>query len=278
VCLSWDIDNESFTLAAGDHSPIMLSWGEYGAKEGLDRILQLHDKYGIPATFFIPAVSAIVSPQMIEEFRKRPQHEVGIHGWIHENVAALNDREEERRLLLKSVAFWQQALGKRPVGYRAPYFVFSKHTLQLLKEAGFEYDSSAMSMSVPYEIQAFDQPTGLVEIPPSWIVDDAPYLYLPGGSLPSPRIAFEVFREDFDRAYEEGTLFVLTMHPMITGRRVYMGHLEELVNHMKSKPGVWFATAQQIADYVKPGKSDAERTQNSRYSETAQTVCADKCR
>ena len=51
-------------------------------------------------------------------------------------------------------------------------------------------------------------------------------------------------------AYEEGTSFILTMHPQVIGHRYRMKMLDRLVQYMKSKPGVWFATHEQIARHA----------------------------
>ncbi len=250
VCLSWDMDNESFELAAGNTAPVTLSQGEYGATEGLPRIMELYDRYNIPGSFYIPAVTGLLYPEVIAELKKRPQHEIGIHGWIHESLTDLDDQAEEERLLNKAIDFWTKALDKKPVGYRAPAWAFSKYTLDLIRKAGFEYDSSAMGMDEPYEIVANGQPTGMVELPVDWILDDYPY-FISSGALPSPELIFKVYQDEFDRAYKDGTMFMLTMHPMISGHRSRIEYLDKLIAYMKSKPGVWFATGQQIADYVK---------------------------
>lgn len=251
VCLSWDMDMESFLLLRGVTAPVSLSQGEFGAHDGLRRIMALYDRHKIPGSFYIPAVSGLLYPHMVEEFRKRPQHEVGIHGWMHESLIDLNDRDEEERLMNKAIDFWTKSLGKRPVGFRAPGWAFSQHTLDLIRKAGFEYDSSAMAMDQPYEIMSNGKATGLIELPVDFILDDAPYVKVPGGVLPSPELAFKVYRDEFDEAYKEGTMFMLTMHPMITGRRSRMVHLDRLITYMKSKPGVWFATGEEIARYLR---------------------------
>ena len=69
--------------------------------------------------------------------------------------------------------------------------------------------------------------------------------------MPSPQQTFQLFRDEFDGAYAEGTMFVLTLHPHVTGHRAPMQQLEKLIAYIKSKPGVWFATTEQIARYVK---------------------------
>ena len=126
----------------------------------------------------------------------------------------------------------------------------SVYTMGLLKRAGLLYDSSLQAMDEPHDVLIDGQSTGIVELPVNWILDDAPFLP-PTASLPSPRLIMKTFKDDFDRAYADGTLFMLTMHPHITGQRSRMKYLEELVLYMKSKPGVWFATAEDIAKYIK---------------------------
>src|SRR5690349_6127223 len=79
VCLSWDMDNDTFDIAAGNTAPVVLSQGEYGATEGIQRIMALYDKYDIPGSFYVPAVSGLLYPEMIQEITKRGRHEIGIH-------------------------------------------------------------------------------------------------------------------------------------------------------------------------------------------------------
>ncbi len=249
VCLSFDVDNESYLLARGETSPTTLSAADFGAESGLGRILQMLDRYQVPASFFIPAVSALLHPQMIPAILKSGRHEVGVHGWIHESLPAIDNAAEEERLLTQAIEYLTKATGRRPVGYRAPSWAFSAHTLGLIRRHGFLYDSSLMAMDEPYEIMSNGQLTGLVELSIDWTLTETPYLGR-GGTMPSSEQLFQLYREEFDGAYELGTLFVLTLHPHVTGHRAPMRHLDRLVAYMKSKPGVWFATGEQIARYV----------------------------
>jgi len=244
------MDNETFEIAAGNSALVLLSQGEYGFTEGLPRIMALYDKYNISGSFYIPAVTGVIYPEMIQEFKKRPRHEVGIHGWIHERLPDLDDQAEEERLLNKAIEFWTNALSKKPARYKAPSWAFSKYTLDLIRKTGFQYDSSTMAMDEPYELLSNGRPTGIVELPVDWILDDYPY-FVSNGSLPSPELIFKVYQDEFDGAYKEGTMLMLTMHPMISGHRSRIMYLDKLIAYMKSKPGVWFATEQQIADYVR---------------------------
>jgi hypothetical protein len=121
--------------------------------------------------------------------------------------------------------------------------------LPLIRKAGFFYDSSLGSMDEPYEIVSNGQPTGMVELAIDWTLTETPYLGR-SGTMPVPELLYKLYRDEFDGAYELGTSFILTLHPHVTGHRAPMRHLEQLIRYMKSKPGVWFATCEQMARYV----------------------------
>jgi len=252
VGLSFDVDNATADLATGNLISESISRGEYGAVDGLPRILRLLDKHQIPASFFIPAVSHLLHPQMIPAILASGRHEIGVHGWIHEHLPSVNDAAAEQDMLTRAIETLTKAIGKRPVGYRAPSWQFSLGTMKQVKDAGFLYDSSLMASDDAYEILLDKQPSGVVELPIERILDDFPYFGgATNGGMPNPDFIEQVFRSEFDVAYEEGGLFILTMHPHITGHRSRAAGLEKLILHMKSKPGVWFATHEQIARYVK---------------------------
>lgn len=250
VLLSFDVDNETIWLRNGDTNVGGLSQGQYGARVGLGRVLQLLDEHGIAATFFGPAVSFSLAPEMIAAIQESGRHEIGIHGWIHERNAEL-PRETEERLLRMAIGRMTDLVGKKPVGYRAPSWNFSPNTLDLLMELGFLYDSSLMADDRPYEIVANGEATGFVELPVDWILDDAPLMYPLGDRYSNPREVLEVYKDEFDVAYAEGTMFLLTMHPHYIGHRSRIVVLRELVEHIESKPDVWFGTHEQAVRWVR---------------------------
>src|SRR6185295_18535876 len=167
--LSFDLDNETGTLRDGLTSPGLLSQGEYGSRAGLPRVLDLADKHAIPATFFVPAVTAMLHPASVKAIVKSGRHEVGLHGWIHERNSQL-DLATERDLLTRAARALEVAAGKRPVGMRTPSWDYSPYTIQIAKELGLLYDSSLMADDKPYEVVSAGQPTGIVELPVEWIL------------------------------------------------------------------------------------------------------------
>lgn len=256
VVLSYDIDNESPLIDRDNLLPTALSETEYGATSGLPRILALLDRLNLPATFYTPAVSAMLAPDMIPAIKKSGHHEIALHGWIHESLPELNNAAEEERLMTQSIDYLTKAVGKRPVGTRAGAWALSPYSLDIIRKAGLLYDSSMMARDEPYNIMTNGKDSGLLELPVSWIEDDAPY-FGRTGALPSPELIFNVYRDEFDTAYKEGTFLMLTFHPHVSGRRSRMVHMEKLFEYMKSKPGVWFATSEQVANYIKKNGSSA---------------------
>jgi peptidoglycan/xylan/chitin deacetylase (PgdA/CDA1 family) len=252
VALSFDADHETIPLRDGETRPGKLSQGEYGARVGSRRILELLARHSIPASFYMPAVSALLHPDEARSYAANG-HELGLHGWIHERTMRLEARDE-RDLAFRCADTLEQIVGHRPVGLRTPSWDFSDATLDIVRELGLLYDSSLMADDEPYELVANGAPTGVVEIPVEWIRDDAPYFnfdrYSAVRPYTAPRDVLSIWRDEFDRAYAEAGMFQLTMHPHITGHRSRMVILEELIEYIAGHQGVWWATHADIARYV----------------------------
>ncbi|MEE4591078.1 polysaccharide deacetylase [Streptomyces sp. DSM 41524] len=253
VALSFDSDHETIPLRDGETSPGRLAQGEYGARAGAPRILDLLARHGVPATFFMPAVSALVHPEEARAYTG-DGHELAVHGWIHERNTLLG-REDEKELTARALDTLTTLTGRRPVGIRTPSWDFSDSTLDIMLELGFAYDSSLMADDEPYEIVTEGRPTGLVEIPVDWIRDDAPYFTMDryGSVRPHsrPRDVREIWTDEFDAAYRDGGVFQLTLHPHVIGHRSRLVALRELLDHIAAHPGVWYATHAQLADVAR---------------------------
>lgn len=243
VAFSFDSDHETGELCDGGSSPGRLSQGQYGSRVGVPRILDLLARHDIKASFFVPAVSALLYP---EEQRRivAEGHEIGLHGWIHERNSLLA-AHEERELQMRAADTLECICGKRPVGIRTPAWDFSPNTLVIMREMELLYDSSLMADDDPYELVQDGEPTGIVELPVEWILTDALRSYTPPSSV------LEIFKAEFDGAYSDRGLFLLTMHPHIIGHRSRLALLDALITHIKGIQGVWFATHEEIARYVK---------------------------
>lgn len=252
VCLTFVVNNSANQLARGDGAVVAMTNGEFGAVVGLDRVLDVLDRHSAPATFFVPAVAAMLHPKMIDAIGRRKRHEIGVMGWSDEDPLQLSASDEEH-LLMKATDYLTKAIGRKPVGVRGPSALLSLNTMKLFKKAGFLYDSTLLGMDEPYEVLIDGGPSGIVELPVSRLLDD--YTMLTAArtgpsTLPSPELVFESMRDDFDAAYREGTLFLVTLHPHLVGMRSRITYLDSLLAHVKSHPDVWIATGEQIARFV----------------------------
>ena len=252
VLFSFDVDNETNTLSRGGNpDPLLLSMEQYGAREGLRRVLELLDHHRIPATFFIPGVSLHLAPEMAAMIQRSDRHEFAVHGWIHESVAGLT-RDQEKGIIEKSRDFLERRTGQRPVGYRAPFGTYTGNTLSILTELGFLYDSGLAADDSPHALIVNGKPSPLIELPPNVNFEDSvldPMNTFTAG-LVAPEVMLQSFMDGFDVLYRERTMMLLILHPHISGRPSRIGIFDALIRYMKEHEGVWFATHRQAAEYV----------------------------
>jgi peptidoglycan-N-acetylglucosamine deacetylase len=251
VALSFDSDHETIELRFGGNSFGRLSQGQYGARAGAPRILKLLASHGVPATFFMPAVSAMINPGEAQAVVEAG-HELGIHSWIHEFNSKLS-YEAERDLAFRARDTLHKVSGFLPVGMRTASWDFSPWTLKIIREMGLLYDSSLMADDEPYELLDEGATTGIVELPVEWIRDDAVYFNMDRASslrpYTPPEAVLDIFRREFEAAYDEAGLFLLTMHPHHIGHRSRIWILDEIIRNGREKSDVWFATHAEIAAY-----------------------------
>src|SRR6266498_1134044 len=213
VALSFDSDHETNELRDGGTSIGRLCWGEYGSRVGVPRILEMLRKYGIPASFYVPAVTALLHPA--EQRRIVAEgHEIGLHGWIHELNSVLPYKEEMGLLydssLMADVDCYELLLAGEPSG-------IVEMPVEWIRDDGVYLSMNRFQASRPYT-------------PPADVLD--------------------IFRRELDAAYEEGGIFQLTMHPHIIGYRSRIWILEELIRHARSRPDVWFATHKDVVHWA----------------------------
>jgi len=253
VALSFDSDHETSELREGGESIGRLSQGQYGQRQGVPRVLAILENHGVKATFFVPAVTALLHPD--EQRRVAAEgHEIGLHGWIHERNSEL-PLEAERDLQLRAADTLEKVTGQRPLGIRTPSWDFSPNTLAITRDMGLRYDSSLMADVDCYELLMDGKESGVVELPVEWIRDDAVYFNMNRFAAlrpyTPPADVLDIFRREFDGAYREGGVFQLTLHPHVIGYRSRLWILDELIRHMRRHEGVWFATHAEIAAYAR---------------------------
>ena len=261
VSFTWDLDADSLLhIMHPDTSYRRVATQtlmRYGPDVGVPRIVDLCKEYGMKMTFFTPGWSVERYPRAIEAILENG-HELAHHGYLHENP---NEQTKEQELywLQRTCEAIKKASGKRPVGYRAPWFKYSEYTTEFLVKEGFLYDSTLMGDDVPYVL---DTPSGqIVELPFHWAMDDYPQ-YIQTDDLnyfmpiKSPEQAMEVWTAEFDAMWEHRGLWVTVWHPFNSGRLARFVRVVKLIEYMQKKGGVWFATAEEIARHVRKCTDD----------------------
>lgn len=249
VALSFDCDHETFELGGGGRAIGRLAWGNMAGGWACRASWMCWGAMMCPPVF-MPAMCARLDP---DETRRivAAGHEVGVHGWLHENNSLL-DEATERELVQRSIDTLTPLIGERPVGFRSANWDLSAHTCRIVADLGFTYDSSLMADEAPYELLLDGQPSGVVEIPVEWLRDDAVYLMFNRNPATRPYATpdevFAIFARELDAAIAEGGLFQLVMHPFVIGYRSRIWLLEALIERAKNQ--VWFATHAQVAQWV----------------------------
>ena len=250
--ISFDVDGVSSWLRRDPdfaRRPSLMSMAEYGPSVAMPRILDMLGAHGIKASFYVPGYVAETHPDLVREIVRRG-HEVSHHGYMHEPPASM-DAEEEEQVLVRGIDILEGLTGYRPPGYRSPGWELSEVSLDLLASYGFLYDSSMMGDDAPYTLQTSHGK--IVELPVSWLLDDAPHFaHAPGagriGPMKSPEEVYASWAAEFQGLHHYGRAFILTMHPQYIGRPGRLMMLDRLLHYVASFPNVAFMTGREMAE------------------------------
>src|SRR4249920_765221 len=262
LALTFDVDAESAILAVDPAYAARLttmSHQAYGPKVGVPRILRMLERQGITGSFFVPGLTADRYPGTVEAI-VAAGHELGHHGYSHVPYHALSD-DEQRRDVERALESLERITGRRPDGFRAPWWELTNSTPALLAELGFSWDSSMMDDDRPYLL---DSGRGiLVEMPVHWMLDDwEQYAFLPephiGAVIESPAKVLDLWGGELEALADEGGLVVHTSHPFLSGRPSRVVTLERVVERARELGGVWVAPAGEIAAHTRTAIPAAE--------------------
>jgi peptidoglycan/xylan/chitin deacetylase (PgdA/CDA1 family) len=277
VAFGVDVDAVAGWLGSygGEDSPCDISRGMFAGEVAVPRLLKLFERNELRTTWFIPGHSMETFPDQTRMVVDAG-HEVGAHGYSHENPIAMT-RQQESAILDRSIELIDKLTGHAPTGYVAPWWEFSPVTNELLLERGIKYDHSLMHNDfTPYYVRVGDswtkidyakpaeewmkplvrgEETGLVEIPANWYLDDLPPMMFIKASanshgFVSPRELELSWRDQFDWVYRELDygVFTFTIHPDVSGRPQNLLMLERLIDYINGHDGVRWSTFDEIAD------------------------------
>ncbi len=271
-----DIDSVAGWIGSygGGDSPSDIQRGVFASEVGNIRLLNLFKKYKLKTTFFIPGHSIESFPDQVKRIVDEG-HEIGAHGYLHENPIAMTPTQEED-VLAYTVDLIERVSGKKPRGYVAPWWEMSNSTAALLLKYGFTYDHSQGYRDFqPFYARVGDKwnlidysktakewmkpmvhgkEIDLVEVGANWYVDDLPPMMFMKKAANShgfvnPRDIEEMWRDQFDWVYDnmDYAVFAFTIHPDVSGRPQVLLMLERLIKHINKKAGTEWMTFEEIA-------------------------------
>jgi peptidoglycan/xylan/chitin deacetylase (PgdA/CDA1 family) len=247
VFVSVHFDAEAFDLKSTTEDRLFgrFSYGRYGVRAGLPRLLALFERRKIAATWFVTASDAERHADALKMIGDAG-HEIASRGVDLAPLPALGDKE--RDAILRGRDTLAKIAGRAPKGFRAPENELSSQTLRHLADAGFAYDSTFQDDDAPY-VFAPTPATKLVEIPTVHALNDA----LPLSARHTHARVMKIWREEFDALHREGCLVPLTLHlrgDVGLTRAARIAALEKLLEHMAAQPGVRFMTGEALAAHA----------------------------
>jgi peptidoglycan-N-acetylglucosamine deacetylase len=248
--LTYDMDADSSWISRGLDEPIARSSGQFEVIVGTPCILELMKWFGLKTTFFTPGWIAEQYPHMVESV-VRDGHEIGFHGYLHEPPTNLKEVDESEIVCRGCVAI-EKLIGRRPIGYRSPIWQFSPNTVRILRDAGFRYTSDFMHTLLPTFNEVDGGTIDMLNLPGSWVLDDAVYFQFHISvrvALRSTADVLTIYKEEFRAVHAAGGLFVLTMHPQLSGRPSRVMMLKELMDYVTGFDDVWLPRPIDVVDY-----------------------------
>lgn len=223
--------------------PMQLAKGEFGGRVGIWRLIDLFDRHDIKATIFTPGRIAELYPQALRAAH-RSGHEIADHMWEHH---VPKDMQLELDHLTKTGAALSSITGRKPVGTR------SEHSLSLLAQEGFIYFSHETADHLPYYVTD-ETGTTLLNLPFHFAIDDAMFYSFAwlGSANAAQRLSdtdrvLDMWWDAFWQQYQQGGYLNICLHPFVSGRAQRIEMLDRLITRMKTLPGVWFSTCEQVA-------------------------------
>jgi len=222
------------------------SWHEYGMRAGFWRQFKALTDRSIPTTLAINGNVCRSYPRVAGAGREAGWEFMG-HGFLQGPMHRLGD---QRGAIHKAVDTIAEFAGYRPRSWESPGLTETEETLDLLREAGVEYDADWVIDDLPQEV---DTPHGVVTtIPYSVETNDITVYALQGHESD---VFLKRGMDQFDRLYAEGAenarVMAISVHPYITGVPHRIRYLEELLDYVGGHEGTAWMTASEIGDWYR---------------------------
>lgn len=241
----------NYIATPGKKDILSLSYGDYGWKAGIWRLLDLLDRFDAKASMSINGLAAERHPHIVKIFADEG-HEVMGHGWANDAyVKDAGETEERAEIRRCTETIMQAAGGVRPVGWTSPGATGSEHTIRLLKEEGYIWNGDDLSDDLPFVIESGAGP--FVMMPrQSLATNDITQWVFPRNP---PSVMWEGFKDTFDALYAEACeggprSIDITLHAHMAGRPTLIPTVERMLAYAREHEGVYFTRKRDIAEWA----------------------------
>jgi peptidoglycan/xylan/chitin deacetylase (PgdA/CDA1 family) len=234
----------------GTRDQFSLSYGEYGVRTGVWRMLELLDTYQVRGTFSVSGRLAEDWPDVVRAVVSAG-HEIVGHGWVNDQFLIDADADTERAIIERTLAAIENATGVRPVGWASPANSSSERSKELMLDAGITWSGDDASVGVPWVEQVGER--RLAVLPKvNMAANDLVHWILPTNS---PSVFAQGFVDMFDTLYAEGRAgrpqwADMVLHCHMAGRPEFVPTLRRVLEHVKAHDGVWWATKNELAAWT----------------------------
>ena len=235
-------------LPPGTFDSNALSWGNYGATQGIERMLRVFDRTKVRASIMVSGVLAERQPENVRAI-VNAGHEIAAHSYAQDILPAQLGPEEDRLNIKKTTEMIESACGVRPRGWLSPRGTPSAGTVRNLVAAGYQWQSDVLDGDRPYA-QRF--PEGeMIAIPFTMDINDLPHA-IRFGRTPQQFIdMFDAYLAHTLKADDGPIIIDVTAHTHCYGRPGGAWAYEEIAKKTKGRDDVWITTRQEIADHTR---------------------------
>jgi peptidoglycan/xylan/chitin deacetylase (PgdA/CDA1 family) len=227
-----------------------ISWGTYGGKIGVWRIMNMLRQNGVRGTFGVNARCAELWPDATRAIL-RSGHDIAGHGYLQDHLLAYMTPQEERDSIKKSLAVLEEITGQRPAGWISPVLAWTEHTSDYLAAEGLAWHGDWLDIDLPRAKSTKNGP--IAYIPASDFTDSRV-------ARASPQVLWDVYKDTFDYLYlrEAPAYLGLTLHCHFGGRPLVCAVFDKILKYFAQFPDVWFASHGEIARWTLDENIEAE--------------------
>jgi len=247
---------QTTALKPGTHDRAAMTWGTYGVRAGVWRLLKILDENGVPATFCANANAMELAPQAVEQML-RSGHEIAAHSYTQDTILAYLDAQDEQAVIARCVDVFKTLTGAPPKGWLSPVLASTAHTEELLTASGFLWYGDYNHIDLPF--CATNRNGTIVAFPHT---DYADHRVLRG----NPHDWHDVYKSTFDYLYQnEPTAFLnVTVHCHFGGRPLMAAMFDRILKYFRGFPDVWMVRHDELAQWVRD-RNFVEWTSQERF-------------